>query len=130
MGTMPAAVGTKWPPKHCPVCREADSANEHARNVYEAWTFYRSHLRATHPEYESWNRRASSIYLVPIALIILPLVVGVGQTVPTNVTPLVFALSWASALGTLVAVFAIKNNGKRRFRRLWNEQHGGPMTPL
>lgn len=100
------------------------------RNVYEAWTFYKSHLHANHPEFESWNKRASWIYLVPIALIILPLVVGVGQLVPPNVTPLVFELSWVSMIGTLVAVFAIKSSGKRRFRRLWNEQHGGTVTPL
>jgi hypothetical protein len=91
-----------------------DLANR-PENVYEAWTFYESHLHTSHPEYESWNRRASWIYLVTIALIILPLVVRVGQIVPANVTPLVFELSWALALGTLVVVFAIKNNGKRRF---------------
>ena len=127
---MPAAVATKWPPKNCPVCRQTISASEHARNVYEAWTFYKSHLHTNHPEFESWNKRASWIYLVPIALIILPLVVGVGQLVPANITPLVFELSWASALWMLVAVFAIKSSGKRRFRRLWSEQHGGAVTPL
>ena len=130
MRRMPAAAAKKWPPKNCPVCQQTLSASEHARNVYEAWTFYKSHLHANHPEFENWNKRASWIYLVPIALIILPLVVGVGQLVPPNVTPLVFELSWALMLGTLVAVFAIKSSGKRRFRRLWNEQHGGAVTRL
>ena len=46
--------------------------------------------------------------------------------VPANVTALVFELSWASALGTLVAVFAIKSSGKRRFRGLWREEHSAP----
>ena len=127
---MPAAGAKKWPPKNCPVCQQILSASEHTRNFYEAWTFYKSHLHTNHPEFESWNKRASWIYLVPIALLILPLVVGVGQFVPANVTSLVFEVSWASMLGTLVAVFAIKSSGKRRFRRLWNEQHGGSVTPL
>ena len=130
MRLMPAAVSTKWPPKNCPVCRQALGSSGQARNVYEAWAFYRSHLHTIHPEYESWNRRASCIFFVPIALIILPLLVGVFQLVPTYVTALVFELSWASALGTLVAVFALKSRGRRRFRRLWNKQHGGPVTLL
>ena len=127
---MPAAAAKKWPPKNCPVRQQTLSASEHARDVYEAWSFYKSHLHANHPEFESWNKKASWIYLAPIALIILPLVVGVGQLVPPNVTPLVFELFWVSVLGTLVAVFAIKSSGKRRFRRLWNEQHGGTVTPM
>ena len=130
MRRMPAAAAKKWPPKNCPVCQQDLSASEHTRNVYEAWTFYKSHLRSNHPEFQSWNKRASWIYLVSIALIILPLVVGVGQLVPPNVTPLVFELSWALMLGTIVTVFAIKSSGKRRFKRLWNEQHGGTVTPL
>ena len=127
---MPAAAAKKWPPKNCPVCQQTLSASEHAGNVYEAWTFYKSHLHANHPEFEIWNKRASWIYLVSIALIILPLVAGVGSLVPPNATYLVFELSWASMLGSLVVAFAIKSSGKRRFRRLWNEQHSGTVTPL
>ena len=129
-GPMPAAGTRSPPPKSCPVCQQTIWSREKSRNVYEEWTFYKSHLHTSHPEYENWNRRASWIHLVPIALIILPLVVGVGQVVSASVTPLVFELSWASALSTLVAVFATKNSGKRRFRKLWNEQHGGPVKPL
>ena len=122
--------GKEPPPKNCPVCRQVIWTSLQARNVYEEWAFNKSHLHTSHPEYEVWNRRASWIYLVPIALIILPLGVGVAQIVPVNVTPLVFEVLWASALVMLFVVFTIKDRGKSRFRKLWKDTHPGSVTPL
>jgi Flp pilus assembly protein TadB len=127
---MPAATGTILPPpKKCPICRERIWSREDVTNIHQAATLYNVHVHTNHSEYEGWNRKVSWAYLISIALfIIAPLLATMVSS--ADAARLLISLSWALAFATLVIVPVIKNRGRRRFRELWNEEHGAPVNPV
>ena len=125
---MPVA-GRDPPPKDCPICRERVWSGEDTRGIYEAWQRYNVHVHTNHPEYERWNKRMSWNY----AIALLPFFAGAvasTQVASTDVAGLFIILSLALASTVFAIVFVAKQKGKRRFRELWNEEHGGPVNPM
>ena len=123
---MPAVVGRRSPPpKLCPICRDQIWSFDVTRNILEAWRLYRAHIHTLHPDYESWNRRATLYYLVVLAIF-----VGATVAVPfvsANLSGLTAGLALALLVVGGGIVFLSKQKGTRRFRELWNREHGGPI---
>ena len=71
----------------------------------------------------SWNYAIGFLSLVAGA-------VASTQVTSADVARLFIISSLALAFTVFAIVFVAKQKGKRRFRELWNEEHGGPVNPM
>jgi hypothetical protein len=117
------------PPRNCPICREQTWSREVPITVGRARTLYRVHLQTKHPEYESWHRKISRNYLIALVLCLVPASVLATQVRPVDLARFLSLLAIAPAFAVIAIISVILERGKRRFRELWNEEHGAPVTP-
>jgi hypothetical protein len=125
---MPVAQGP--PPKNCPICREMIWSREDRTTLRVAWSRYKLHVHTIHPEYEGWDRRLSWIYVVGILLSLLPLSLLATQVASADLARFLALLALALLVVVIATVSLIRQRGKRRFRELWNQEHGAPMNPM
>lgn len=97
-------------------------------NVNQVRGLYNSHVHTNHPQYETWNKRVSFSYLITIVLAVaLPAVAF--QVTSNDVATLLTVLLWAATSVVGVGILVVQRKGRKRFRDLWNEEHGTPMEP-
>jgi hypothetical protein len=122
------AWGRRFPPENCPVCRGRVWSIQDTRSIVAAWRLYNQHVHASHPEYERWNRRMSLNYFVTIIIALVGPAI-VFQVASVDVARPFIVLFWILAVVVGVMILVAHRRGRRRFRDLWNQEHGGPINP-
>jgi len=124
-------IMTQWPvssfpPRHCPICGEQLWYDDRPW-MSTVWQRYTDHVHTSHLEFERWNRRMSWSYAFPPLLFAAVSLVAV-QLPSTMLEGTVVLLGLALSLTLWVTIMRMKERGKRRFRELWNQEHGRRPT--
>jgi len=82
------------------------------------------HLHDKHLEFEQLSRRLSRYNL--LAIVVLFGMAGLGVILVSEF--LYYAAPFVAA-GIALSLVGLKKRAMRRFRELWNEKHGTPMSP-
>jgi hypothetical protein len=72
----------------------------------------------------------SQNYLIALVLCLGPASVLATQVRSVDLARFLSLLAIASAFAVIAIISVILERGKRRFRELWNEEHGAPVTPI
>ena len=116
------------PPKNCPICGARIWSREGNMNVNQVRGLYNAHVHTNHPQYETWNKRVSLSYLITIVLAVA-LPAAAFQVTSNDFATLLTVLLWAATSVVGVGILVVQRKGRKRFRDLWNEEHGSPIEP-
>jgi hypothetical protein len=91
--------------------------------------YYTDHVNHKHPEFAKWDKNIQAFYGAVVlavsvsSLLYLPAVLKPPGLLPDGDTPFLGALFVSAVVLTAVFVFVVQR-GRKRFRELWNKEHG------
>ena len=91
--------------------------------------YYTDHVSHKHPEFAKWDKKIQAFYGVVVlvvsvsSLLYLPAVLTPSGLLPDGDTPFLGAFFVSTVILAAVFVFIVQR-GRKRFRELWNEEHG------
>jgi hypothetical protein len=91
--------------------------------------YYTDHVSRKHPEFAKWDEKIQAFYAVVVvvlsvsSLLYLPVVLRPSGLLPNGDTPFLGAFFISSVILTAVFAFIVQR-GRKRFRELWNKEHG------
>ena len=122
-------------PRNCPICRQELWTDSTMMDPYFyrnrlARRYYLDHVNLKHKEFAAWDHKIQLIYgLVAITTAVSALLFfgTLGGRFPSVYTSTFETLFVSSFVAIAVFVFVVAR-GRRRFRELWNQQHGFPAN--
>ena len=118
-------------PRHCPICREELGTNAAMMDPYLyrnriARRYYLDHINLKHKEFTAWDHKIQLFYgLLALATAVSSLLFfGALNGRFLSVYTSIFETLFVSSLVAIVVFVFVVARGRRRFRKLWNQQNG------